>query len=376
MAKPNLADIVKTLELVTATADKFSEAAGRLGPEEADPIEQLRSVLRDNNTVGVGAGYKITAGKITETVAVQIYVVKKRPISELSAAEAAPEVVSVKGGAVATDVIETGKVVPEPVLAQSKPLQPGPSIGRADQNAAGTFGAVVTKGKKYYILSNSHVLAKSGKGKKGDKIVYPAKLDQTKKTPAAVVGKLAGFKPFVVGGKYVNTADAAIASVDATWLPQLDPKIKNLWIPKGTIAPKLGAEVTKTGRTTRTTKGQKIIGLAARLKITYAGVGEVAFIDQVLCQRYSKPGDSGSLVLDRKSKKAVGLHFAGGPKGSFFSPWRHVAKAVGVTLVTKPIKKVKTKGKVKTTSKVKTTGKVKPSAARPKRRMRGTGRKA
>jgi hypothetical protein len=80
-----------------------------------------------------------------------------------------------------------------------------------------------------------------------------------------------------------------------------------------------------------------VIGLAARLRIQYTGVGKVGFRDQVLCTRYSKPGDSGSLVLDKKTKRAVGLHFAGGPKGSFFNPISEVLRALRIVLVKKSI---------------------------------------
>ena len=69
----------------------------------------------------------------------------------------------------------------------------------------------------------------------------------------------------------------------------------------------------------------------------YDEVGGVGFVDQVLCTRYTKPGDSGSLVLDKESGKAVGLHFAGANGGSVFSPIDDVLEALGVTLVTKSI---------------------------------------
>jgi hypothetical protein len=59
--------------------------------------------------------------------------------------------------------------------------------------------------------------------------------------------------------------------------------------------------------------------------IEYEGVGKVGFLDQVFCPRHLNGGDSGSLVLDGKTKTAVGLHFAGFPDkkgvmGSVFNP--------------------------------------------------------
>ena len=63
----------------------------------------------------------------------------------------------------------------------------------------------------------------------------------------------------------------------------------------------------------------------------------VGFLDQVFCTRYSRPGDSGSLVLDQATGKAVGLHFAGANGGSVFSPIATVLSTLGVKLVTKSV---------------------------------------
>jgi hypothetical protein len=236
--------------------------------------------------------------------------------------------------AVTTDVIEVGRVIPEKLVTRN-PIQPGYSIGHVNVTA-GTFGALVTRGRAYGALSNSHVLAAAGKGKNGDVVLYPGKADGGK--PADRVAKLARFRPFKAGGAYVNTVDAAVATFDKAVLKRVRSEIKNLGVPKGTIRKAtLGMAITKTGRTTATTKG-KVIGVAARLQINYPGVGLVGFRDQVLCTRYSKPGDSGSLVLEQKSKKALGLHFAGGPGGSFFNPIETVLRAMGAKLVTKSVK--------------------------------------
>ena len=96
-------------------------------------------------------------------------------------------------------------------------------------------------------------------------------------------------------------------------------------------------KIVKVGRTTGKTFGV-IHDVHFRFAFTYEGVGRVGFRDQVLCTRYSAPGDSGSLVLDRKSKRAVGLHFASAPQGSVFSPIDAVLEALGSpSLVTKSI---------------------------------------
>ncbi|MEK6320694.1 MAG: hypothetical protein AABN33_03310 [Acidobacteriota bacterium] len=67
--------------------------------------------------------------------------------------------------------------------------------------------------------------------------------------------------------------------------------------------------------------------------------------------KYTKPGDSGSLVLDQKTGRAVGLHFAGANSGSVFSPIDDVLNALGVKLVTKSIDGPKTKPRKKASQK-------------------------
>jgi hypothetical protein len=97
------------------------------------------------------------------------------------------------------------------------------------------------------------------------------------------------------------------------------------------------------GRTTGKTTG-KIQDVHFRFTLDYGGsVGKVGFIDQVLCSRYTDEGDSGSLVLDKATGRAVGLHFAGADGGSVFSPIDDVLKALGCKLITKSISSKKKK---------------------------------
>jgi hypothetical protein len=73
------------------------------------------------------------------------------------------------------------------------------------------------------------------------------------------------------------------------------------------------------------------------LRLPYPDVGNVSFGDQILITRFTKPGDSGSLVVDVKSKKAIGLHFASATGGSVSAPIDQVLKAMRVQLVTDEI---------------------------------------
>src|SRR6185503_3353481 len=97
---------------------------------------------------------------------------KKVPKSKIRAGKLLPPIMrSPDGRAVFTDVKAIGRIVPE-VNKKAKPIQSGFSIGHVNMTA-GTVGAIVAKGKKLYILSNSHVLADSGLGKIGDTVLYP-----------------------------------------------------------------------------------------------------------------------------------------------------------------------------------------------------------
>ncbi len=95
-------------------------------------------------------------------------------------------------------------------------------------------------------------------------------------------------------------------------------------------APRRDMVVTKRGRTTGVTKG-KIIDTDFRFILNYGGVGKVGFTKQVLCERYTDGGDSGSLVVDTEDfGKVVGLHFAGANGGSVFNPIQSVVKDIKI----------------------------------------------
>lgn len=321
-------NLLRALHLLTTARVESLPSARR------DPVNQLRQVLDTPNVVAVGIAQKLTKGKPTGKLALTFYVEKKIDSRKLRGHEmvpvAMPESLSGKE-VVTTDVVELGRLRPE-VNVTRRPVQPGNSVGHV-LVTAGTLGAVVLKGGKCQLLSNSHVLANSGKGKIGDVILYPGKADGGRQ-PKDVVGQLARFKKFVTGGPFVNRVDSAVATPLAARVKEVTPAIKGLGVPRGTTVAKRGMQVVKVGRTTGKTVG-KVVDVNFRFVLNYPGVGPVGFRDQVLCTRYTKPGDSGSLVLDRKTMKAVGLHFAGAKGGSVFNPIADVLKALGVKLVTK-----------------------------------------
>ena len=315
-----------------------SGSASATGRAESASASPMRKIVRTDNCVAMGISEKVSDGKRVGSLAITFYVERKLPKGKLSAEDRippeVPEAIS-RGETILTDVKEIGKLRPE-LNARRNPFQPGYSIGHIDAGA-GTLGAVVKRGREYYILSNSHVLALCGLARRGDAIVYPGSLDGG--LTEDLVAKLARFKKFKFGSGFLNRVDCAIAKPTPERLGDLMAEIKGLGLPGRTIKPVRGMKVTKVGRTTGKTTG-KIEDVHFRFTLDYEGdVGVVGFIDQVLCTRYTDVGDSGSLVVEKATGRAVGLHFAGAEGGSVFSPIDEVLKTLGVQLVTKSLAK-------------------------------------
>jgi len=308
-----------------------------LAVDQRSDAGSLRSVFAQSNVVGVGISEKISHGQNTGSLAVTFYVEKKIPLDKLSHSEIIPpEVPTTLAGRseVLTDVVELGKINLQsgPPFVQKTPIQPGNSVGHF-KIRAGTLGAIVKRGGKRMILSNSHVLALSGTAKKGDDILYPGKADGGK-VPGEVVAKLVKDIKFVTGGPFVNEVDCALAEINPQNVKPIVSSLRGLDGPKGITVPKRGMKVKISGRTSRVSIQTEIKDTHFRFQITYPDLGaQVGFKNQILCRPpYSEGGDSGSLVVEGDTGRAVGLHFAGASNGSVFSPIKKVLSKLGCTL--------------------------------------------
>jgi hypothetical protein len=314
------------LEALALVRDAKLPQLESLDALELKHVERVRNMFEDPNIVGVGISEKETEKKAVGGLALCFYVERKLPKSKVKATKMVPPVLSVADrNAVFTDVKAIGKVLPQ-INRRQSPILSGYSVGNVTDT--GTLGAIVRKQNKLFLLSNSHVLAKSGKGKAGDAIFYPgrADLDGAKEQR---VGTLSGIFPFQQTEDFVNRFDAALAEVDKPLLDSLDLSIHLAKKPIGTVAPVRGMTVVKRGRTSGNSEGT-VEDVHFSIAIKYPGVGKIGFIDQVLCTRYTKSGDSGSIVVDKKSGNVVGLHFAGSTKGSVFSPISAVLSALKI----------------------------------------------
>ena len=297
--------------------------------------DEARTWLHKSDIQGVGIGAKITGGYATGVVALRVYVDEKRPLADLDVR--VPRAVDVPAvGQVPTDVIEIGELVPELFRERLRPASPGVSVGQG--NTVGTFGCLVRRADGSpgtFILSNSHVLARSGLADIGDDILQPAREDGAAATD--VIAKLAAFVPFdYTPDGFPNTVDAAIADVSEAALTAAQIRLIAITPTRVSAYLRRGMRVHKVGRTTDHTWGV-VNDIDFRPQLPYpdpANPGDqikIGFRNQVLCSRYTEKGDSGALVLS-STNAAVGMHFAGSKSASAFHRIGDVFDALGIEL--------------------------------------------
>lgn len=337
MAGNPLQNLRRALDMVTGAP--VPQALGAQ-LEALSPQEHPRSWASASNIQGFGIAERITQGQKLKDLALKVYVERKLPLGKLD--NPVPKQVDLPGlkEPVATDVHEIGKVQLEASTARYRPAMPGCSVGHY-QVEAGTFGCLVRKKGQpdLYVLSNSHVLANEGFCKAGDVVLQYAKYDGGVQ-PDDVLGELAEWVPFKFSDDgFDNLVDAAIAKVVKP--ADVTSAVNLIGVPKGvSTVVRRGMKVKKCGRTSDLTYGE-ITDVDYRLPMTYttadgAGSGRVGLSDQVLCTRYTAPGDSGSAVFN-VNDEIVGLHFAGSPSTSIFNKIGNVLDALGLEIVTEAI---------------------------------------
>jgi len=269
-----------------------------------------------DNVVGVGVGKKERGGREIRRIAIRVYVTRKVHVDELPPSR-------VIGGAIGdcpVDVVEIGEPhasiqidVPSARMTLN-PIQPGCSLGPKGVGLAGTLGAIVTSNGTEFLLSNNHVLSAN------DSLGFGTEIDQ----PASVhigsrpVGSLAMRMGLSLSG--TNRVDCALAAL--AYGVQVSPEILGdvgTLASANPLAPSVGLRVHKTGWASGYTTG-KITDVADCLAVGFDTLGCLSFKDVFLVEGnsgpFSKNGDSGALVVDQSSQRAVGLLFAATPTHS------------------------------------------------------------
>jgi len=343
------------------------------------------------NVVGVGRGYKATAGVRTSAECIVVLVKQKVPGRVLEAQDMVPA--EVRG--IPTDVVEVGEIrflgarvgaadhgeenvsstVGTPTsgscarrLERMRPARPGVSIGHY-QTTAGTFGAVVWDNETGgpFILSCNHVLAnatsgRDGRARAGDPIVQPGAADggtverdriavlerfvpihMSGRVPACMASRAAekamnnwlratgtSARVEIVIRQFpfaANTVDAALARPLRP--DSIEPSILDLGELRGVTEPELGMAVRKSGRTTGVTTGE-ITSVDTTVRVVYSGNVTAIFRDQIVTSPMADGGDSGSVLVDAEVR-AVGLLFAGSDRSTIYNRMTSVLDALGVT---------------------------------------------
>jgi hypothetical protein len=296
-----------------------------------------RTAHHDPNIIGVAIGEKNGEGTGAGVTSVRMFVKKKLPKAKLSKQQLIPATID----GLPVDVVQTGvfKALSKIVSPQTR-LRPAPagcSVGFDLGDGAimaGTFGALVrdTAGR-LYILSNNHVLAAEDELEQGAAIFQPGLLDGGKVKRDQIASLSKAIKMKTVG---MNAVDAAIAEV----LKKSDVSavIPVIGIPTGKRDATRNIIVHKFGRTTSYTSGY-ITDTDALVQVEYDR-GVMTFDGQIVIhsmdrKKFSDSGDSGSLIVEKPTGKAVGLLFAGGTGYTLANPIGAVLKAFKVQLVTK-----------------------------------------
>ncbi len=230
----------------------------------------------------------------------------------------------------------TGPVPDKPLHWCERPVPIGVSTGHPDITA-GTIGCRVTDGVNVYALSNNHVFANENKASIGDNVLQPGPYDGGA-DPDDAIGTVADFEPIDFHPRATNTMDAAIAVTSEAMLGNATPS-GDLDYPdgygtpaSGSTAACVGLDVQKYGRTTGHTYGQ-VTGINATVKVAYSS-RKAIFVNQIIIEPggFSAGGDSGSLVVTKDGKAAVGLLFAGSSTATIASPIGPVLERFGVTI--------------------------------------------
>jgi len=203
---------------------------------------------------------------------------------------------------------------------------------------SGTLGSLVTNGSTTYILSNNHVLGRSGAAVAGEDVSQPGMIDLN-----CNVGTIVG--DFTVAAALGGTnVDAAIAQL-RTGTMDASGFIEDIGVPSKAVAvPTVGMSVAKSGRTTGFTTGS-VQSINTSVSVQYqqsCGSGKkftVSYTGQIVITpgSFSAGGDSGSLIVTNNSAhNPVGLLFAGSSSSTIANPaalvLTRLSAALGSTL--------------------------------------------
>jgi hypothetical protein len=228
-------------------------------------------------------------------------------------------------------------------LAQGNPYQSsndnyGVSGGNINDHSnafccSGTLGSLVSGSGTLYVLSNNHVLGRSGGAAAGEDISQPGLIDNGCQVPEIVAD-------FTVAPALGSNVDAALAALRAGAMNSTGA-IEGIGTISSVVkAPAVGLAVTKSGRTTGTTSGT-VASVNTSVNVQYQkGCNQgkkftISYTNQVVINSntFSAGGDSGSLIVSNNScHQPVALLYAGSSTTTIANPVGEVLAKLGAAL--------------------------------------------
>lgn len=273
----------------------------------------------------VGVAEKTVQKRVTSRLALKVYVQRKQSADSLTPSERVPPLLTIPGySPIETDVEEIGDVRLESRSADAdrvRPLEPGAWIGAAGRHGTLTAFARRDGDARVFAIASRHVVG----GKRHTRVYQPPRDDD--ESAQDCIGH-------VVESSLICLTTPCICDVSLVEIFDEDyvATCRELG-PFRTSAPSLrrGARVRLYGASSRLSNGIVRDSDFAPL-LPYSGLGRVRFVRQVLCSRFSLPGDSGAPVVNTDGA-LVGMHLAGSDQVSIFTPFAHVASTLNIELV-------------------------------------------
>ena len=346
---PSISDLLQAKQTLGSHLLRLGLRGGVLGMAAA--LRVTHAVARASQTVhAIGIGRKLVYGSSTPQRCVRVYVVQKLAPSLLPPKDRIPA--SIDG--VPTDVIESPpayiyakkKAKPKPRKAKTaatesaaidrrqsqRPVIAGISTGHFEITM-GTIGYFCRSRRTgdnptdVYVLSNNHIYASLNHAREGDYLLQPGPGDG-----GQVTDTIAEFKrtvTLVIDGTTPNKVDAAIGRLRPDAPYHLE--ILRIGAVSGASRATEGMIVCKHGRTTGFTEGHvtdesydTLVGMDDSDPSQVAFFqNQIRFEPQAPYPAIALGGDSGSLILQKDNRSAVGLYFSG-PEGGSYGVANHI----------------------------------------------------
>jgi hypothetical protein len=333
-AAPSVAQVLASADTISPHDDwkrARDEMERKLGGHRAR-ISAFAATARDTagreNIVGFAVGLRYASNSLTGHLAVKVFVRDKLPLERVAPSARVPTQIA----GFPTDVEAIGEIILHSFAQRyPRPVPCGVSVSNINLPGSGTLGClVVLNNGKLCMLSNNHVLANENAAQIGDNIIQPGNAEPVD-APDQVIGTLENFIAIQETGNLVDCA------VGLTSFAMVSPQHVSYQLTPDPVAATIGMTVVKDGRTTQSTVGM-VTDLHVNISVGYDPFPAGAEMRDQIGMRgiqdpFSKPGDSGSLIVTAGTKQPVALLFAGSNDNSvtFGNPIQAVMTALGIS---------------------------------------------